>query len=206
MSLKTFVKIGKITNLSDARYCAGMMVDVLGFNLDEGTPGYVDRQSFEEITNWVAGVKFAGEFKHASATEIRKAATAYKLDYIEVENIDLLEELQDLNQSLILKQVIASSDDVEKLEAHISHARTLVEFISVECLNPALYEDIRSLLSKLDPLPRIIRSFGLSEANASSIANDPLYHGIELEGTMEERPGFKDYGTVMNILEVLEED
>ena len=29
MPLKTFVKVGNITNLSDARYCAGMGVDML---------------------------------------------------------------------------------------------------------------------------------------------------------------------------------
>lgn len=206
MSLKTFVKIGKITNLSDARYCAGMMVDILGFNLDEGTPGFVDKQSFEEITNWVAGVKLAGEFRHAQAVEIKNVVANYAIDFIEVDDIDLLEELQECEQSLIYKCVISSTDQVENLQAHILHAEGLVEFISIECLNPSLYEDIRASLSKIDPIPRIIRSFGLSEANAPSIANDPIYHGIELEGSMEERPGFKDYGTVMDILEVLEED
>lgn len=206
MSLKTFVKIGKITNLSDARYCAGMMVDVLGFNLEEGTAGYVDDQSFREITGWVAGVKFAGEFKTAPAGEIKGATSRYALDYIEVENIDLLEELQALEQSIILKLIVASSDQVEKLEAQIIHAQHLAEFISIECRNPSLYEDIRNALTKVDPLPKIIRSCGLSEANACSIADDPVYYGIELEASMEERPGFKDYGTVMDILELLEEE
>ena len=44
MSLQTFVKVGEITNLSDARYCAGMGVDLLGFNVVENTPGYVDSE------------------------------------------------------------------------------------------------------------------------------------------------------------------
>jgi phosphoribosylanthranilate isomerase len=35
MPLKTFVKVGCITNLSDARYCAGMGVDMLGFRAVE---------------------------------------------------------------------------------------------------------------------------------------------------------------------------
>ncbi len=35
MALKTIVKVGNITNLSDARYCAVMGVDMLGFCLNK---------------------------------------------------------------------------------------------------------------------------------------------------------------------------
>ncbi len=34
MSLNTFVYIRDVDNLSDARYCAGMGVDMIGFRLD----------------------------------------------------------------------------------------------------------------------------------------------------------------------------
>ena len=34
MKSKKFVKIRGVNNLSDARYCSGMMVDVIGFNLN----------------------------------------------------------------------------------------------------------------------------------------------------------------------------
>ena len=37
MSLKYFVHVSSISNLSDARYCSGMMVDSLGYNLDENS-------------------------------------------------------------------------------------------------------------------------------------------------------------------------
>ncbi|MFT7424854.1 MAG: phosphoribosylanthranilate isomerase, partial [Algoriphagus sp.] len=36
MALRTFVKINGITNLTDARYCSGMYVDLLGFTFEEG--------------------------------------------------------------------------------------------------------------------------------------------------------------------------
>lgn len=35
MALKTFVKISGVNNLSDARYCAGMGVNQLGFNIED---------------------------------------------------------------------------------------------------------------------------------------------------------------------------
>ncbi|MFM1835376.1 MAG: hypothetical protein RJA04_63, partial [Bacteroidota bacterium] len=48
--LKTLVKVSAITNLSDARYCAGMGVDLLGFPL-----GKISIDQFTEIRNWLAG-------------------------------------------------------------------------------------------------------------------------------------------------------
>ena len=35
MSLKCFVKVGSVNNLSDARYFSAMNVDLIGFKLDE---------------------------------------------------------------------------------------------------------------------------------------------------------------------------
>lgn len=206
MSLKTFVKIGKITNLSDARYCAGMMVDILGFNLEEGTEGFVTPETFKEITDWVAGVDFAGEFKNAQASEIKLALTNYPINYVEVENQELLEELKDIGIPLIYKLVISSEKEIDKLGSKLNYATEFVEYVILDCLNPSLFEDIHKILSEVNPDVKLLRSYGISEATASSIANDDYFYGIELEGSPEDRPGFKDYGDVMDILEVLEED
>ena len=55
MPLKTFVKVGCITNLSDARYCAGMGVDMLGFRAVESQENYIKPSQFQEIRGWIAG-------------------------------------------------------------------------------------------------------------------------------------------------------
>ena len=61
MSLKTKVKAGNITNLSDARYCAGMGVDWLSFPAD-----VVDPTTYKEITSWVTGPQFVLEVTEAT--------------------------------------------------------------------------------------------------------------------------------------------
>ena len=53
--LKTKVKVSSIENLSDARYCAGMGVEWLGF------PLAMPVEKLEEIRNWLAGVQIVGE-------------------------------------------------------------------------------------------------------------------------------------------------
>lgn len=206
MSLKTFVKIGKITNLSDARYCAGMMVDILGFNLEEGTEGFVSPETFKEITDWVAGVKFAGEFKNAHAAEIKLASEKYNLDYIEVQDQELLDELSTLDIPLIYKLVISSEGDVRKIASALNYASEYTDMVIVDCLKPSMFEELHKILSEQHPKVKLIRSYGISKATVPAIANDEYFYGIELEGSPEDRPGFKDYGDVMDILEVLEED
>ena len=206
MSLKTFVKIGKIDNLSDARYCAGMMVDILGFNLEEGTEGYVSPENFSEISEWVAGVSFCGEFANAQPAEVKLATTQYKIDYLEVQNVDLLEELSDLNTKLILKIVLNSTDDLEKLSSQLELAGGLVEHVIITSLHPELSDAIVAKLATIDTDLSILRGFDINEVSANEAADSNVFSGIEVEGSPEDRPGFKDYGIVMDILEELEED
>ena len=76
--LKTLVKVSAITNLSDARYCAGMGVDLLGFPL-----GKISIDQFTEIRNWLAGVQIVGEFSTNDAAEIKAKVAEYKPDVLE---------------------------------------------------------------------------------------------------------------------------
>ena len=70
MSLKYFVHVSSISNLSDARYCSGMMVDSLGYNLDENSNNILSIDSVKEISQWVNGVKFIAEFYNSSEEHI----------------------------------------------------------------------------------------------------------------------------------------
>lgn len=81
MSLKTKVKVGNITNLSDARYCAGMGVDWLGFPIESVNP-----KTFAEITSWVTGPQFMIELKAGTVPE---SLYEYGVELIQVDS-DLL--------------------------------------------------------------------------------------------------------------------
>lgn len=206
MSLKTFVKIGHIDNLSDARYCAGMMVDILGFNLEEGTNGYVSPENFKEISEWVAGVSFCGEFANAEVAEIKLATTQYALDYLEVQTIDQLEELSSLEVPMILKIVITAPEDLKLLPGKLDLADEFVKHVIIDSNEPQLSSQILQKLAEIKSDTSLLRAFEINEDSASDAANSSLFAGIQLEGSPEDRPGFKDYGVVMDILEELEED
>ena len=50
MSLRYFVHVSSVSNLSDARYCSGMMVDSLGYNLDENSESRISYKTANEIS------------------------------------------------------------------------------------------------------------------------------------------------------------
>ena len=77
MMLKTFVKVSGVNNLSDARYCAGMGVDVIGFNIDPELGEAIDPVKFGEISSWLAGADYAIEGDMLTATVVAQYDVAY---------------------------------------------------------------------------------------------------------------------------------
>ena len=93
MSLRTFVKVSSVNNLSDARYCAGMGVNLIGFNIDPESEDPVSPADYQEITEWISGIDFAGEFETDNVTVIRNVVNDYKVEYIQVSHLQLLHEI-----------------------------------------------------------------------------------------------------------------
>ena len=100
--LKTLVKVSGVNNLSNARYCAGMGVDMLGFDMDS-----MQIEQFHEIKNWVSGVKIVGETKNESADYILEKIDQFKPDLIEIDNLESAIELYHLSDiPIILNETI----------------------------------------------------------------------------------------------------
>ena len=203
MPLKTFVKISNISNLSDARYCAGMGVDLLGFNIDPSSPDSISPENFKEITEWIAGIKLAGEFSQATYEDIKLIMLDFNLDAIEVMDIDLVEKVGLQGKPVYYKKVIKSIDDIERIKPELSYLDQLAEAVVFKCDDPTLFEELDQKLSYYAGNLRLIKGYGIMEADPEYLGK---FKGIELEGSEEERPGFKDYGKVMDVLEELEED
>lgn len=190
MALKTLVKVGEITNLSDARYCAGMGVDMLGFNLNPGADTYVSPELFKEITDWISGVRLVGEFGDVSHEVIDQVIESYKLDMVQVSNSDLI---SDINLPVILQM-----NGLEKLQSH-----TNVEGVEYYLLDD--FGDEESLEDLPGHQPILIGN-DINAGNVNSFIENTTIKGIALKGSIEEKPGFKDYDQLADILEALETD
>ncbi|MEO7992193.1 MAG: N-(5'-phosphoribosyl)anthranilate isomerase [Chryseolinea sp.] len=183
MPLKTFVKVGSITNLSDARYCAGMGADMLGFNAVEGKDHYLSPKQFQEIRGWVTGPLVVAEVSGLqSAAQLTRIIENYQPDYLELG----LAELPFLSENLI--------PFILRLDKELS---------SVNLPNkPAFILASTFLSNTISPL--------LIEVSSLAEAEQALQHttikGIALRGSAEISPGLKTYNELAEVLELLDAD
>jgi len=201
MALKTFVKISNVSSLSDARYCAGMMVDLLGFNIDPSSESKIAPIDYKEITKWVSGVSLVGEFENADKDNICQALGEYAIDYVQIADISVVETINPLSKPLIFQLSIETKEDLDMLKSKLSYLDGLAEIVVIRSTNPTLFGAIDAKIGHCNTELRLLKGFGISKSNDLT-----KFSGLEMEAAKEERPGFKDYGAIMDVLEAIEED
>jgi phosphoribosylanthranilate isomerase len=197
--LKTLIKVSNINNLSDARYCAGMGVEMLGFSMDD-----LSFEKFKEMRGWLAGVKVVGETDSQDILKIIELNELYQPDYLQVSSFQNVAEIQKIGKPLILKVDFATAN----LPALFQTTKSYVEFFLLESSDDFGVID-ESVLSQIDAWSfqfPIILGFGVKESNANDLLEQTQISGFALRGNDEIRPGFGDSEELMNILEILETD
>lgn len=202
MALKTKVKINRITNLTDARYCSGMYVDVLGFSLEEGSPHYVSPSQFQEITGWISGADYAAEFTESDAYTIeRKLADYPGINWIESSDLDTLIQLKNLGKELIYQVSMEEIESiVPKIELLNQHQITL----HITSTENTLTIDNKIVIEKLASKANLFLGFGIHPENVSMLSEIPGLVGLALDGGDEIKPGLRDFDQLATILENLE--
>jgi phosphoribosylanthranilate isomerase len=187
MPLKTIVKAGNISNLSDARYCAGMGVDLLGFCATEGRMQYITPKLFQEIRGWVSGPKIVAEiYGLPSAEALPEVIRNYAPDYFELSAAEYHAFVAHLTLPCI---VSAMATELGGLKGD-NIAYLLVD----EAVLPTAQGTAAPLLFKVSTGNRLLEK----------LSQYPVA-GVALDGTPEIRPGYKDYEAMADILEALDE-
>ena len=201
MSLKTIVKISSVNNLSDARYCAGMGVEMIGFCLDQDKKEYIEPAKIKEIIGWVAGIKIVGEFgKGNSSEEMNLLSTELGLDYIQVEMHDDLKDKIDAVKKPVIVAVDVMSPQLINI---LSIQNNQIEYFLIHSDKESLEEKELGLLEKM-PSGKMLIGFGLNNENILPIIEKVKPAGISLKGSKEISPGLKSFDELSDILERLE--
>jgi phosphoribosylanthranilate isomerase len=186
MPLKTVVKVGNISNLSDARYCAGMGVDMLGFCVIEGKTPYISPKLFQEIRGWISGPKVVAEiYGLSSRDQLKEIIQNYAPDYLELDG----EEYQMFRADASLPCIVSLDKNGKDLHAHSEGIAYVL--VNGDQLPPAATTPVLLKVNSGDNLLEKIRQ--------------PSITGIALNGSPELRPGFKNYDGLADILELLDE-
>lgn len=185
MALKTVVKVSGVNNLSNARYCAGMGVDMLGFDMDT-----LPLDTYNEIKNWVAGVKIVGETQTTDLNEALSKIEAFKPDLIEVTDFDLAVELyknSDIEVIFVENSVKSSLNYPENIK--------FLEFKKMDNASLAVFFSYAA-----EPY-LLISEKNIREQNIEIQGNR---FGITIDADSEERPGLSNFENTMEVLESLE--
>src|SRR5688572_20824571 len=185
MPLKTVVKVSNISNLSDARYCSGMGVDMLGFSVVEGQPHYISPKLFQEIRGWISGPKVVAQiYGLTSSSHLWDIIQNYAPEYLELSSAAYFELKSALNLPCIV-------DGDEQTISNISE-RDNIKYIQLsdpDIIKGSTYPILLKNVSADDLLKKIA---------------DKRIAGISLSGNAEIRPGFKNYEDLAEILELLD--
>ncbi|MFT7161225.1 MAG: phosphoribosylanthranilate isomerase [Bacteroidia bacterium] len=202
MALKTFVKVGNITNLSDARYCAGMGVDLLGFCFDKDSDQFTDPEAYKEIAGWLSGPKFVGEFETNNGDEILDIKQQLDLDYIQLDDIELANSLA--NSQNVIYHLKLSSSEPGSLKSNFEQLSDNIKYILIEL--DGNNSELENEIEKLAGIYPILKGYDILANTVASEVAQKQFAGISLKGSQEIKPGFKDYDELADILEALEDD
>jgi phosphoribosylanthranilate isomerase len=182
MPLKTFVKVGSVTNLSDARYCAGMGVDMLGFRAVDGQESFINPSQFQEIRGWISGPLVVAEvYGLKNPEDLREILENFKPDYLEMGLNELLQF-----STLPLPFLLAADD---------------IDTVGDLPIQPAYLISKKPFKSPFHQLIEVRLA-----TDVEPLLNDNSVNGIALKGSVELKPGLKDYEVMNEILELLEVD
>lgn len=199
MTLKTMVKVGQITNLSNARYCAGMGVNMLGFVVDDGSEFFISPEQFREISGWVAGVEFVGEISGSQIPEL----TGYSFSYLQVSDRALPEIVHASGYACIF-YINTANYVPEHIAQMMEEQQKYVSYFLLEGLNPDILNDaeLERITTWAASYPVWLGS-GITPHNLEKLLASGI-RGIALYGGTESKPGFKDYDELADILEALD--
>jgi phosphoribosylanthranilate isomerase len=188
MSLKVKVKVGHITHLSDARYCAGMGVQLLGFPV--GNNGLAPA-TYRQIIDWVSGPEFVLELSATEDFEQVKSNYPGHLVQIQKENLSLLND-----RTIHFIVSIKASDWSSLAEQLMRHQH--IQYLEVSG-SANEWKLIQEINSHFPVLLKMNDAVELDHFLAAGIS------GFALEGGHEERPGLRDYSSLSDVLEKLED-
>lgn len=205
MALSSFVYISDVENLSDARYSAGMGVDLLGFKLDPKDESSLKQEQFNEISEWISGVKIVGEFGDSNPDEVKELISNFKVDYLMVSNESQIHDFSMIGIPLIYKMII-NDDNKKDLDSTLNYCSGTVDYFLMDSDQVELDEVDKNVICKYASKYPIVLGYGINIENAKTIVDELNLAGLCLKGSPELRPGYKDFDEMADILEALEVD
>ncbi|MES2617835.1 MAG: hypothetical protein V4613_08150 [Bacteroidota bacterium] len=180
MNYPFLLKFSSITNLSDARYAAGMWADFIGFSFDPSSPSYLEPNKAKEIAGWVNGPLLVGEFGHQPKEWIMDFVNAIPLHAIQIPSDYGDATITEIDLPIILRVTEATESPLWKVaKCLITSDAQLADILKTRTELPVLFE-----------------------SPDAAVLNDlETYSGVAFCGLPETSPGTRNHDEWTRLLE-----
>lgn len=202
------VKICGITNLADARFAAGAMVDYLGFIFYEKSPRFIDPAEAGAIINWIEGPEKVGVFVNQPLDDVNRIAKESGLDLVQLHGNETLEYCQLIEKPIIKVIHITPDYDIEELKAKVllySEVATFLLFdskIDNQWGGTGKTFDWDILKNITGDVPFFL-SGGLNPVNIKDAIEMVHPYAVDISSGVEEEPRIKDFEKIEAVMNVI---
>ncbi|MCC5946283.1 MAG: hypothetical protein JJT94_15230 [Bernardetiaceae bacterium] len=202
MALRTLVKVENVSDLHDARYCAGMGVDWLGAELNPKASDFISAEKCQEIHGWLSGIQWVGNLGNAMPeVDIKQ----YPLSYLQCTDANLAESLQIYQLPLILK-INMQQYQPDALYTLLKENELYFEYFVLENTNNLLTNIEVQQISDLCKDYAILVENRFDNIKLNELLDVINPTGIVLQGSEEEKVGMNNFDQVADLLESIEID
>ena len=194
--LRIPVKINGVNNLSDARYCAGMGVEMLGFSMSEKHTRHIKTEKVNGITGWLSGVKVVSECYFGEKTDVLfEAAKGISAEAIEIDAVMYKPgSISDFN--LILRLSVVEWETVKGVLPENALLHLMLE--------KADLENISAIKEICESQSTLLNVSKLDLALVDNLLLKVSAYGLSIDGGNEISPGISDFDHLAEVLEYLE--
>lgn len=198
---RTKIKVCGITNLEDARFAAGALVDYLGFIFYKKSPRYIEPGEAGAIINWIEGPKKVGVFVNESIDDLNSIAKQTGLDYVQLHG-DESPEYCELVEKPIIKVIHIEEETVNYLLKHqIEQYAEVADYLLFDTKIDGLWGGTGksfdwSVITDMDINIPFFLSGGLNSDNIKEAIETVQSYAVDVSSSLEQKPGLKDFSKI----------
>jgi len=203
---RTKIKICGITNLEDARFAAGALVDYLGFIFYEKSPRHIEPGEAGAIINWIEGPEKVGVFVNQPLDDVNRIARETGLDYVQLHGDESVEYCE-LIEKPIIKVIHIEEETVDYLLKHqIEQYEEVSDYLLFDTKTEGKWGgtgttfDWNFLKEIGDDIPFFL-SGGLSADNIKEAIEMVQPFAVDVSSSLEQKPGLKDFGKIEDFMD-----
>ena len=211
---QTKIKICGITNLEDARFAAGALVDYLGFIFYEKSPRYIEPGEAGAIINWIEGPEKVGVFVNQPLDDVNQIAKETGLVFVQLHGDESVEYCG-LIEKPIIKVIHIEEETVDYLLKHqVEQYAEVADYLLFDSKIDGKWGgtgtafDWNILKEIGDDIPFFL-SGGLKADNIKKAIETVQPFAVDVSSSLEQKPGLKDFGKIeafMDEIRALEEN